>query len=362
MTPLKLISADSHIVETPDWYTERVERKYRDRVPRIVKKGDGPAMEIINLPGTKPIPARAYIPNAVGQSGKDDGKSSEYSDTRPGAWDPGARLKDQETDGVVAEVLYPTIGMRLFGGNDPELRAVCFRAHNDRMGEFCAVAPTRLMPVAMLQIDDIPAAVAELERCARLGHRGAMISSAPPEERPYNSPYYDPLWAAASSLGMPISLHVLTGTGQRRVDRNTLSTEPLFFTLQYVNELQESLTRMIEGGVFERFPKLRVVTVESGIGWMLGLAAALDYIWKRRQSPLKRPPSEYVRENIAATFQHDAALKGNVLGGMANFMCGDVVKIHLTCHTSYFCAPGKISLVIHHVPLCEIAIGWLTTK
>ena len=319
MTSAKLISADSHIVETPDWWVERVDRQYRDQVPRIVENEDGSGHTIVNFPGMKPFPARGYIPNAVGQSptGSDTGG---YWDTPAGAWDPAQRIVDMERDGVVAEVLYPTIGLRTFTIENPEWRRVCFKAHNDRLGDYVAYAPDRLLAISMIELDDIPAAIKELERCVKMGHRGAMISSSPPKDRRYNNPCYDPFWAAAQEMKIPLSLHVLTGTGQRRLDKAVLADQPLYFRLQYVIELQESLTEMIEGGVFERFPDLKVITVEGGVGWMVGFATNSDFAWLRHQSSLKRKPSDYIKENVFATFQQDAGVRANVLGGFANFM------------------------------------------
>jgi predicted TIM-barrel fold metal-dependent hydrolase len=313
----KLISADSHIVETPDWWAERVDRPYRDQVPRIVENADGSGHTIINFPGLKPFPARGYIPNAVGQSGRETGG---FWETPAGAFDPVQRLKDMDLDGVTAEVLYPTIGLRTFTIESAALRSVCFKAHNDRMGEYVAAAPDRLLSVAMIELDDIPAGIRELERCVKLGHRGAMISSSPPPERRYDNPIYDPFWAAAQDMKIPLSLHVLTGTGRRRLERSTLSARPLYFRLEYVVEQQETLMEMIEGGVFERFPDLKVITVESGVGWMLGFATNADFAWLRHNSPLKRKPSEYIKENVFATFQQDSGVRGNVAGGYANFM------------------------------------------
>jgi predicted TIM-barrel fold metal-dependent hydrolase len=147
-----------------------------------------------------------------------------------------------------------------------------------------------------------------------------MISSSPPPERRYDNPCYDPFWAAAQEMGAPLSLHVLTGTGQRRLDRSLRGSRPLYFRLEYVVELQETLMEMIEGGVFDRFPGLKVVTVESGVGWMLGFATNADFAWLRYDRPLPRKPSDYIRENIFATFQQDSGVRGNVAGGYANFM------------------------------------------
>jgi len=318
MAARKLISADSHIIETPDWYYERVDKKYRDDVPRIVRNDKGQMM-VMGFPGFSPSLARGYIPNAVGQSptGSDVG---EYEETPAGAWDPKARLVDMDRDGVSAEVLYPTHGLRTFTLEDPELRAACFRAHNDQITDYIAGAPSRLLGIAMIETTDIAAAVKELERCAKLEHRGAMISSAPPPDRPYSSREYDPLWAAASEMKMPLSLHVLTGTGPRKLMRDILKTSPLFFRHQYVVELQNTLLQFIEGEVFERFPNLKVAIVESGVGWMLGFATNADFAWLRQQSTLKRKPSEYLKENVFATFQQDSGVRGNVLGGFSNFM------------------------------------------
>jgi predicted TIM-barrel fold metal-dependent hydrolase len=316
MAARKLISADSHIIETPDWWTERVDRKYRDEVPRIEKNADGKMM-ILNFPGFKDLVAKGHIPNAVGQAGRDTG---EYWETPGGAFDPVQRLVDMDKDGVSAEVLYPTIGLRTYTIESPELRSILFKAHNDRMGEYISHAPDRLLAAAMIETDNIPAAIKELERCVKLGHRGAMISSSPPLDKPYTSAMYDPFWAAACDMNIPLSMHVLTGTGPRRLMKDVLTMQPLYFRLQYVIELQEALTQMIESGVFDRFPKLKVITVESGVGWMLGFATNHDFAWLRHQSPLKRPPSEYIRENIFATFQQDSGVRGNVLAGFANFM------------------------------------------
>ena len=313
----RVISADSHIVESPDWWLETIDKKYRDRAPRIVRSGEGPGMQMVNFPGYAPFPVKAVIPKGVDQCER---KGSEYWDTTPGAWDPADRISAMDRDGVSAEVLYPTYGMWLFGTDDAEIRAVLFRAHNDRIAQFCAHDPTRLAAIAMLPTDRVTDTIRELERCAALGHRGGMIASTPPPDRPYGSREYDPLWAAACASNMPLSLHITTGIGKRKFDAAKLQAAPLQFRLQNVIEIQETLTTMIEGGVFERFPDLRIVTVESGVGWMTGYSAVLDFAWKRHDVPLKRKPGDYIRENIFATFQQDYGLKGNVLGGVKNFM------------------------------------------
>ena len=94
-------------------------------------------------------------------------------------------MKDQDVDGVVAEVLYTTLGMPLFRLPDFELQGACFRVYNDWLAELCAYNPKRLTGLALISLADIPLAVNELEHCAKAGLRGAMIWGSPPEDQPY---------------------------------------------------------------------------------------------------------------------------------------------------------------------------------
>ena len=128
-------------------------------------------------------------------------------------WDPAERLKEQDRDGVSAEALYTSMGMLLFGLDNAELRAACFSAFNDWAAEYCSYDPKRLIGLGVVTLEDIPAAVEELTRIAQKGLRGALIWGAPPEDKPYSLPDYDPFWAAAQDLNMPLSLHILTGRG-----------------------------------------------------------------------------------------------------------------------------------------------------
>src|SRR6185503_14295915 len=102
------------------------------------------------------------------------------------------------------------------------LMSAIFRAYNDWLAEFCRAAPARLKGIAMINLDDVEDGVRELERAARLGLAGAMITEYPLEHRRYDQTEYEPFWAAAAALGMPLSLHTATrrqgkirGAGER---------------------------------------------------------------------------------------------------------------------------------------------------
>ena len=200
MSDYKLISADSHVSEPPDLWAERVDRQYRDRAPRLV----------VNPPGLEGayFLYEGYAPHPIGiglAAGKSPQELAEfltkatYADARPGGWDPAERLKDNERDGVEADVLYTTLGFRIFWLKDAGLQRECFRVYNNWLAAYCGYAPKRMAGLAMISLYEPKTGAEELERCVKLGLRGAMIWCSPPADQPYSSEVYDPFWARRRS-------------------------------------------------------------------------------------------------------------------------------------------------------------------
>ncbi|MGC1190440.1 MAG: amidohydrolase family protein, partial [Candidatus Binatus sp.] len=179
-----------------------------------------------------------------------------------------------------------------------------FRAYNDWLADYCAHNPRRLAGVAMVSLDDPHAGVEELRRAANKGLRGAMIWGAAPAERLYSDPSYDPFWAAAQDLGTPLSLHILT---ERRGGSDFQSVMKGYPALHH--SVERSLTEIIFAGVLERFPKLRLVSVENDIGWIPHFLQRLDHSFEKyrylEKQTISNPPSFYFRRQVAATFQDD---------------------------------------------------------
>jgi Amidohydrolase len=121
-----------------------------------------------------------------------------FEDVHRGGYDPEQHLEDMALDGVAGEVLYPSQGLFYFKVADPLLMSAIFRAYNDWLAEFCRTDPARLKGIAMINLDDVEDATKELERAARLGLSGAMITEYPAEDRRYDQPEYEPFWAAAA--------------------------------------------------------------------------------------------------------------------------------------------------------------------
>jgi uncharacterized protein len=303
MESVRIVSADSHVVEPADLWVERVDRKYRESAPRVVQQ-DG--KWLIVAPGGIAFPVAGQF--AAGKRGAElrEHLAKGYEAGRPSGWDPTLRIADQETDGVKAEVLYTSNGLALFSIQDAELQRACFKVYNDWLAEYCAVNPKRLIGVALISLLDIPEAVKELERCAKAGLHGAMISNGP--NLPYHRSVYNPFWQAASELKMPLSLHIITTSKKQSVtDFDKGSGNPFMILFDWVHETQASLAAFIMGGVLERYPRLKLVSTENDIGWLPHFLYRLDHNHGLGVQPNLPPllPSEYAKRQLWATFQDD---------------------------------------------------------
>jgi predicted TIM-barrel fold metal-dependent hydrolase len=311
MAEHELISADSHVNEPGDLWVERIDKQFRDRAPRVVENppGQRPGAYLM-LEGIAPV----HLAQGMGAGKKPEElpgffQALTYKDGRPGGWDPAERVKDMDLDGVEADVIYTTLGFRQFWFTDAALQRACFRVYNDWLAEYCAYAPKRLAGLGLISLWDIEEGVTELQRCARAGLKGAVIWASPPEDRPYSSPLYDPFWAAAQALGMPISLHSITGMGaesrlaiKQPLDRYVRSTV-------LCHEVQRTLVVLIFSGVLERFEHLTLVSAENEVGWLPFFLQKLDQAQEEYRylypAPLTLKPSEYFRRQVFATFIDD---------------------------------------------------------
>ena len=155
MTDYKLISADSHVSEPTDLWVERVDRRYRDRAPRLAVNPDGKQGAYFLYEGFSPHPIGIGL--AAGKSPQELAEfltKGTYGDARPGGWDPAERLKDNEIDGVEADVLYTTLGFRIFWLKDVGLQQDCFRVYNDWLAAYCSYAPRRMAGLALISLYD----------------------------------------------------------------------------------------------------------------------------------------------------------------------------------------------------------------
>ena len=304
MTAQRVISADSHLTEPGDLWLERLDRKYRDSAPRVVKndKPTGAAYLFVG-PGIHPLTVAGVF--AAGRSGKElrEHMKRGYEAARPSGWDPVERLKDQDLDGVMAEVLYSSLGIVLLNMKDIELQQACVRVYNDWIAEFCAHDPQRLIGIGLYTLGALPD-VSEVERCARLGLKGVLILASDAIEASYSDERFDRLWRTCAETGLSVSLHKPLVSGMPLTPAMPTMAD---LQIHVIHVVEQCLTRMIYGGVFERFPKLKVVSAENDVGWIANWVHRLDHVHTKVANAARLPmqPSDYVRRNVWATFQDD---------------------------------------------------------
>ncbi|HZR97709.1 MAG TPA: amidohydrolase family protein [Chloroflexota bacterium] len=272
-----LISADSHVMEHPEFWVKNLPSQFQDQAPKFT----------------------------AGRVGDVSGFQG-----RPGGHDPNARLEEMAMDGVSAEVLYPTFGLRLFGLDDARLQEACFRLYNDWLIDYCKVDNDRLVGIPCISVYDIEHAVQELERCRKAGLQGALIWQAPHADLPFYSDHYDRFWAAAQDLEAPISLHILTGHNySKNLETKTIESYRGSVNLKTA-DAANALFDFIFYGILERYPRLRLVVVENEIGWLPFTLQQWDYYYHRfvgvNPPPISMAPSKYFDRQIFATFFNDA--------------------------------------------------------
>lgn len=307
----KYVSADGHVIEPMDLWQTRLDKRFRDRAPGIDSRPEG---DYFLLEGHPPFPVGlegAMINEKIAADIKDIG-GRRYTDSRPGAWDPQARLADQDLDGVHAEVIYPGVGLLILGHPDAEFKRACLQVYNDWLSEFCAVAPDRLLGAGLLPLGGpVEWAIEEAERVAKKGLRSVSIP-ATVKDHPYFFREHDPLWAALEDLNLPVSIHA--GTGKWPLFEEFART----FRLEAIGpDLADArmglpartLGDLMWGGIPQRYPKLRFVLVETGMGWIASLLEFMDHWWndhRRWMEPkLEESPSDYFHRQFWVTFEED---------------------------------------------------------
>jgi predicted TIM-barrel fold metal-dependent hydrolase len=314
MTQTRLLDADSHVSEPLNLWKERLPLKYRDIAPRMMTEYQGrpgawwlieqdrpPHNVILGFGANKTIEELTKLLN-----------SFSYAGAHRGGWDPAQRIKDMDQDGVAGDVLYTTLGFRMFWIRDGEFQRACFRVYNDWLADFCSHSPRRLKGLALISLYDPKQAAQDLQEWRKKGLAGAVVWASPPEELPFFSEMYDPFWAAAQELAMPLSLHEFAGF--QWVDWDSNSEKRTVAQAINSHEVERTFATLILSGVLERFPGLKVVSAELNCGWLPFFLFRIDERFdatgiRFRGTPFRTKltlkPSEYFRRQLYATFIDD---------------------------------------------------------
>jgi predicted TIM-barrel fold metal-dependent hydrolase len=345
----QIIDSDTHITEPPDVWTSRVAAKFKDKVPCVRLNVDGKTESWFL--GDKYLADVGHSANA-GWEAPFPSHPPTYQAAHHASWDANERLKYMDEINCWAQVLYPNIGG--FGSQeflklgDPELMLACVSAYNDFQLDWISPDPQRFVPIMAMPFWDVPAMVKEMNRCAKRGYKGILFTAAPQD---FGLPvmgdrHWDPFYAAAQDAGLPISFHIGSGKFlEESCDSYTpkrIATDGWEATygratvnLFFGNAVQ--LNDLLFSGVLPRFPKLRFVSVESGIGWIPFLLDAADYHFEVIQLSKARPeftmkPSEYFRRQVYGCYWFESTIAEEVKKkvGVRNIMF-ETDFPHVTC-------------------------------
>lgn len=299
-----MVDCDSHVMEPADLWQRYLEPKFRDRAIRIEER-DGVETLVIGeepmLEGRLAGLGGAHVPRGELFSGK-----LRYADgCEPASYDPLARVRMLDEWQVDKGVLFPTIGILPFPTNDLALNSAYCRAYNRWQADFFSEAGDRVVPVAAVNWHDVDDACGELERCLKLGFRGLFV---PPEVvggfRP-GQPHFDRIWALCEEAGIPGCLHVIVrfepGKSSFPAWFQTTPGTTFTFGLGATGQLLPAMASLVLDGLFERFSRLKIVSVEAGCGYAAYLMDRLDekhaFFGPLAERPLPMKPSDYIRRN-----------------------------------------------------------------
>ncbi len=313
MSGYTIIDVDTHVTETPDLWTSRVPARMRDAVPRVDTDAQGRQWWVLK-------DKRIASPGLSATAGVGDMKSwpKTYAEMHPGAYDAKARLQYMDHMGIWAMVMYPNVGgfgnQQFLKLGDPELMLICVQAYNDWQTEWASADARRLLPITSTPFWDVAAAVREVRRCAAMGHKGILFTGDPQSlgQPLLGDPHWNPLWEVAVELDLPISFHIGSGNMEDGLQRDKMKAygRMATFTELSVNVFLRNgmqLNDLLMSGVLARYPTIKFVSVESGIGWIPFVLEAMDYQFKDNRVPEERPeldmlPSEYFARNVYACY------------------------------------------------------------
>lgn len=315
---VKVVDADTHLTERHDLWTSRAPAAWKDRVPHVAQV-DGAATWVVD----GAVLGRAGAGGVIDRDGV-KGRSFEglyeweIDRVHAAAYDPVARVELLDEIGIWAQIIFPGV-VGLGGQNlgelvtDEALRMVCVEIFNDASAELQAESDNRLLPMAILPAWDIDACVREVQRAERLGLRGVNLTSDPQDlgAPDLASRAWDPVWEACSAASLPVHFHIgaslttMSYFGTYPWDSHDDDTKlAIGGTLLFIGNARV-VVNIICSGMLDRFPELKIVSVESGTGWIPFILEALDYEMSENapqaKAALSLLPSEYFKRQIYAT-------------------------------------------------------------
>jgi predicted TIM-barrel fold metal-dependent hydrolase len=316
---IHIVDADTHITEVHDLWTSRASSSYRDRVPQVKAVNGELAWYIDGDKRMGPAQTSCCIKKDGEKTFGSDLVRMKISDIYEGAYDVPARLAYMDASGISAQIAYPNLlgfGNQKSMGVDPDLRLVTTQIFNDANAELQAASGDRIFPMALLPWWDIEASVAEAERCLKMGFRGVNLNSMP-EAQGYpvlGDEHWRPLWELCSDHALPVNFHI--GGGMENTDWYGSGGWPTddprlkmaFGSSQMPVTNFRILSNILLSRFLERYPKLKIVSVESGVTWIPFMLESLEYQMQDQGIKYEVPLFELFQRQIYACTWFDKQL------------------------------------------------------
>lgn len=343
----RVIDIDTHVTEPANLWVDRVSSKWGDQVPHV-KRVEGVDRWFIG-------DQTAGIPGAYSNAGHDDyypNFRKTFDDIPASMYDSTERLKFMDQEKLYANIMYPNVGG--FGAGsflkikDRKLTLECLQAYNDWLFEWCSVDSNRLIPVAAMPFWNLEQTVAEVKRVAEMGYRAILFCNQPQDHGmpTVRDKFWDPVWATAQEAGLSVNFHIgggdlsdlLNDTANIGLRANWARVSTMAFI-----DNGKSITDIICGGIPHRFPELKMVSVESGAGWMPFLLESLDWQWHNsgvitEHAEYDLLPSEYFKRQMYASFWFEERGLANAIEQYPDNILFETDYPHPTCQ-----APGPAS-------------------
>lgn len=305
------VDADGHILEPPTLWEDYIDPAFRDRALRFRVDEDG--LEELEIDGRRSEMSRRGFPATLGAMGAPDLADIQKNPERTylaespyGAMDPAERIEVLDAEHIDIAILYTTVGLLWEAEvQDPVLSQAYTTAYNRWICEFCADEP-RLVPTAHLSLTDPAAAARELERAVGEGAKGGYVAPFHHHGVPLGHPDNDPVFAAAQDLDVPLAIHPTFEPqwtkGTRMGSWENVKQLRLLASVQASDGVRHQFTTLFDYGVFDKFPRLKTLVLESGGGWIGYWLDRIDAVYAHTfiggKVPLEHKPSDYFRERI----------------------------------------------------------------
>jgi len=316
------VDADGHILEPADTWIKYIDPQYRDRAIRI--DHDDKGWEVLMF-DNKPAEVVRGTLGALGGVGMDaealltPGKRTYVEGCPPGSYDPRARIKVLDEEGIDLALLYPTIGIFWEGWvQDPKLATAYCRAYNRWLVDFCSYDKKRLFPVAHISLIDPEGAVEETIRAKKDGCVGVYLSPDMVARgwKHFDDPSFVRFWNTVQDLDMPVGFHVIVRDAPSWKEWIRQDADFGLFNFTFLAmDVMAAFTQMMSLAMFEKYPRMKCTVLESGANWISAWLDRLDhkYIPMRSRSALKMKPSEYFYRQCVVSADPDETMTAEVV-------------------------------------------------